>query len=264
MAVYRQVHVSFWQDPDILEYTPEEKYFYLYLMTNSKTTQCGIYEIPKKIMELETGYNRETIEKLLNRFIEYGKILYDSQTKEIMIVNWIKYNWSKSEKVVSCIRKELAEVKSSKLLEKFKEVVIQYGYSMDTLPIEWGEEKEKEKEKEEKEEKELIPYADIVDYLNEKAGTQYRHTSKKTRDLIKARHNEGFSLVDFKTVIDKKTASWLNSDMAKYLRPETLFGTKFEGYLNEIPSAPRTDKSHRIKVGETKPGKGKYEDFYLS
>ncbi|EZP77589.1 primosome, DnaD subunit [Parageobacillus genomosp. 1] len=79
-----------------------------------------------------------------------------------------------------------------------------------------------------------IPYREIVDYLNKKAGTSYRHTSKKTQQLIRARWNEGFRLDDFKTVIDKKVAEWLNDPkMNKYLRPETLFGTKFESYLNQ-------------------------------
>ena len=78
-----------------------------------------------------------------------------------------------------------------------------------------------------------IPYRDIVSYLNEKAGTNYQPTTKKTQSLIQARHNENFTLDNFKTVIDIKTAEWLNTDMQKYLRPETLFGTKFESYLNQ-------------------------------
>ena len=78
-----------------------------------------------------------------------------------------------------------------------------------------------------------IIYKDTVDYLNTKAGTQYKHSSKKTRSLIDARIKAGFQFKDFKTVIDNKTKEWLNTDMAKYLRPETLFGTKFESYLNQ-------------------------------
>lgn len=111
MAVYRQIHVSFWQDAFVLELTPEEKYFYLYLMTNSKTTQCGVYEIPLKVMELETGYNRETVEKLLNRFIEYKKVDYNNFTHEICIKNWLKYNNSKSPSITACIAKEMALIK---------------------------------------------------------------------------------------------------------------------------------------------------------
>jgi uncharacterized phage protein (TIGR02220 family) len=77
-----------------------------------------------------------------------------------------------------------------------------------------------------------IPFAEIVDYLNQKVGSSYRYTAKKTRDLIKARVNDGFGLDDFKRVIDNMAARWLNDPkMNQYLRPETLFGTKFESYL---------------------------------
>lgn len=76
-------------------------------------------------------------------------------------------------------------------------------------------------------------YAEIVSYLNEKAGTKYRASAEKTKKLIHARLSEGFGLDDFKTVIDNKCADWLGTDYAKFLRPETLFSPKFEGYLNQ-------------------------------
>lgn len=75
-------------------------------------------------------------------------------------------------------------------------------------------------------------YKQIIDYLNEKAGTAYRSTSKATQSHINARLSEGFDVEHFKIVIDKKCAEWMGSDMQTYLRPETLFGTKFEAYLN--------------------------------
>lgn len=74
---------------------------------------------------------------------------------------------------------------------------------------------------------------EIVDHLNQRAGTHYKATTANTRKLIKARLNEGFTVDDIKLVIDKKCAEWLNNPaMVAYLRPETLFGNKFEGYLN--------------------------------
>jgi uncharacterized phage protein (TIGR02220 family) len=74
----------------------------------------------------------------------------------------------------------------------------------------------------------------IISHLNDRAGTRYKCSTRKTRSLISARLNEGFSLDDFISVIDKKCCDWGNdAKMSKYLRPETLFGTKFEGYLNE-------------------------------
>lgn len=87
-----------------------------------------------------------------------------------------------------------------------------------------------------------IPYAEIVATLNEAAGTSYRPTSKKTRQLIHARWAEGFRLPDFEAVIATMSAAWLNDPkMGAYLRPETLFGTKFESYLNR----PRPRKGAR-------------------
>lgn len=75
-------------------------------------------------------------------------------------------------------------------------------------------------------------YETIVSYLNEKAGTKYKATTAKTKSAIKARLADGFTLDDFKVVIDKKCAEWIGTEWEKFLRPETLFGTKFEGYLN--------------------------------
>lgn len=78
------------------------------------------------------------------------------------------------------------------------------------------------------------PYQEILNYFNQQAGTSYRASSKATQHLINARTNEGFTVDDFKKVIDIKVANWKDDPkMSKYLRPATLFGTKFESYLNE-------------------------------
>lgn len=84
------------------------------------------------------------------------------------------------------------------------------------------------------------PYKEIVDYLNLKAGTSYRSTSKDTRKHIKARIDEGYSFDDFKVVIDKKVKEWGNppekgeKDMRTFIRPATLFSTNFEQYRGQI------------------------------
>ena len=78
------------------------------------------------------------------------------------------------------------------------------------------------------------PYKEIIDYLNEKTGRKYKHKAKINQRVIKARMNEGYTIEDFKAVIDKKTAEWNDDEkMKEYLRPETLFSTKFDRYLNE-------------------------------
>lgn len=81
----------------------------------------------------------------------------------------------------------------------------------------------------------LDVYKNVIDYLNLKTNNNYKYTTKKTQTLIHARCEEGFSIDDFKTVIDNKAGDWMGTDWEKYLRPETLFGTKFEGYLNQKP-----------------------------
>ena len=91
--------------------------------------------------------------------------------------------------------------------------------------------KDKEKEKDKEREKEI--YKEIVSYLNQKTGKNFKATTEKTTSAIHARLAEGFTPDDFRVVIDKKTADWLGDEkMAEYLRPETLFGTKFESYRN--------------------------------
>ena len=87
------------------------------------------------------------------------------------------------------------------------------------------------------------PYKEIISYLNEKSGNAYHHTTKKYRGFIHARYAEGFTLDDFKKVIDFKTQEWLhNSKMEKYLRPETLFSGNFDKYLNAAKKANKNSK----------------------
>jgi hypothetical protein len=197
VAVFRKINTSFWQDPLVLDLTPEEKYFYLYLMTNTKTNQCGIYEIPKKVMEMETGYNRETVDKLINRFVDYGKIIHSQDTNEIMIVNWIKYNGSTSPKVISRVESELKEIKNKDLVKKYLELCSEYNYHIDTVSllypysIDTQSQKEEEEEKEEEREKETKPIKTKYGEFQKVKLTEEEHSKLisrlgeiKTRDLI--------------------------------------------------------------------------------
>lgn len=105
------------------------------------------------------------------------------------------------------------------------------------------EEKRREEIRQE-ENKYIYPFSEIVNYLNLKANTKYKSSSSKTKDLIKARFNDGFNFEDFKIVIDKKTTEWLkDKKMSAYLRPETLFSNKFEGYLNQVVAKSTLDLS---------------------
>ncbi|MGN7113024.1 conserved phage C-terminal domain-containing protein [Staphylococcus ureilyticus] len=87
----------------------------------------------------------------------------------------------------------------------------------------------------------FIPYKEIIDYLNSKTGKRFSHKSNANQKLIKARINEGYTKDDFFNVIDTKTNEWINvEDMKQYLQPTTLFGNKFDKYLNQ--EIPKTTK----------------------
>lgn len=92
-------------------------------------------------------------------------------------------------------------------------------------------------------------YGEVVDYLNLRAGTRYRSTSEDTRKHIRARIDDGYSLDDFKAVIDCKVAEWKGTEWEKFLRPSTLFGSKFESYLNqkEEPKGKKTAFSNFLE-----------------
>ncbi|MDO0970908.1 conserved phage C-terminal domain-containing protein [Staphylococcus haemolyticus] len=95
------------------------------------------------------------------------------------------------------------------------------------------------------------PYKDVINYLNQQTGKHYKSTTKKNQTVIRARTDEGFTLDDFKQVINKKVDEWKGTDMEKYLRPETLFGTKFEGYLNQETQPSGMDQLNRMKYDES-------------
>jgi hypothetical protein len=121
---YRKIHDDFWTDPDIEELTPEQKFFYIYLITNPNVNQIGLYEFSIKRACFETGYNKDTIEKLLEMFESMGKIKRSAKTREILVVKFYHHNKSNSPKVQTHVDKLLTEVKDRSL--------IQYVYSMDT------------------------------------------------------------------------------------------------------------------------------------
>ena len=117
MATYRKLHTTFWTDPFVESLTQEQKLFYLYLITNTKTKQSGIYEITKRYMAFETGFSIKEITELITHFVNDGKILYSEITNEIAIVNWVKHNFSFSHSVLKCIETDLYEVKDKQLIK---------------------------------------------------------------------------------------------------------------------------------------------------
>ena len=201
MAIYRSIHTSFWSDLFVTELTPEQKFFFIYLLTNEKTRQCGIYEIGKRQISFDTGYNIDTINKLISFFQESGKIKFSETTSEIAIFNWAKYNSSNSPKVEACIAKELKTVKNK--------VLIEYVYGIDTRSQEKEVKKEKEKEVktstiEKKIDGEEFFENDIIEVLEENEDETFSQTEtslKKEKDS--AQKEKSFEHAEFIEVYDK-------------------------------------------------------------
>lgn len=121
---FRLVYTEFWQDPKVMEeMTPEDKYFYLYLLTNPCTNMIGVYRIVKKQMAFDLGYSIESINSLMDRFINYHKLIkYNENTKELCIVHYGKYNLNRGGKpMLDCIKKDLSKINDISLI---KEIVV--------------------------------------------------------------------------------------------------------------------------------------------
>ena len=244
MGIKRIVDTQFWNDDKVIDYfSPEDKLFMLYLMTNPHTTQLGIYSINEKVMAFELGYSNDTISVLLDRFENKYKIIkYSKATKEIAIKNFLKYSIVKGGKPVEdLLKKEINQVKDKSLISFVYENLINYSSLNESVKNILNNYNENEIHNDNDNDNDNdVSYHDsyhdtckeVINHLNLRTGQHYKYNTDKTQKLIKARLNEKFTLNDFKTVIDKMCVEWMNTDMQKYLRPETLFGTKFESYLN--------------------------------
>lgn len=148
MGVYRQIQTSIWQDPFFFSLTPRDKLFFLYLISNSHTTQCGIFEHSTAMIAMDLAYSERIVKEQVQWFIDQGKLKYDPLTHEFLVVSWLTYHDSNSPSVQTRVQSELTQVKSAALMSFWT----QCAHSVDTLsPKE--KEKENEKEKEERKEK---------------------------------------------------------------------------------------------------------------
>lgn len=119
MASYRNISMEFWTDSKVVDdFTPEDRYIYLYCMTNPHTNLCGCYEVSIKQIANETGYNNDSVERLLKRLDHaHNVIRYSAQTKELLLLNWCRYNWSASEKLNKPLLGEIRKVKNDQFRE---------------------------------------------------------------------------------------------------------------------------------------------------
>ena len=118
MGKKRIVCTDFWSDDKVMDiFSPEDKLFFLYLMTNPHTTQLGIYHINKKMMAFELGYSMESVGILIDRFQEYDLIRYSPGTSEVAIKNYLRHSIVKGGKPVEdLLEREIKQVKNKSLL----------------------------------------------------------------------------------------------------------------------------------------------------
>ena len=274
---------SFWTDPKMIDkLTAQERFFYLYLMTTSQSNMVGCFEISTRITCSHTGFNEEEVRTLLARLVEYDVIRYSPNTHEVLILHYAKHNWTKSSKFLSAAYKVTRGIKDFGFKQYVSHKLIEYGFEkenfeyeiveIDTTASNFGygiqntevevvnnintlnlldtDNQDNTSNYTVEVYKEPDPYKadteEIVAYLNEKTGANYRPGTEETKRLIRARLKEGNTVEDFKKVIDIKTAEWLGTEQEKYLRPITLFSpSKFESYLNQKKKKSNPDGGDR-------------------
>ena len=210
----------------------------LYFHLSMRADDDGFINNPKKIMRM-IGASQDDYGLLIAK-----KFIIHLPNGICVIKHWKIHNYIQKDRYKETVYKE------EKSLLKLKDNGV---YSLDTECIDNVSSMDTQvrlgKDRLELGNKDIVeqssveyPYKAVIDYLNIKAGTAFKDKSKDSRKHIKARFDEGFTLEDFKTVIDKKVNEWSgDSIMAQYLRPSTLFGTKFEGYLNQKTVKKKND-----------------------
>ena len=111
MASYTKIYKTFWTDAKVDEFTADDKYLYLYLLTNPRVSLCGCYEINIKHMAYETLLSTDKVQKSIERLSKSNVVKYCKETKELLIVNWHRFNWTSSPRLIGGVRKEIETVK---------------------------------------------------------------------------------------------------------------------------------------------------------
>lgn len=258
MAIFRKIHVTFWSDAYVSDLKEKEKLFYLYLLTNERTTQIGCYEITKKQISYDLGYSIDTVSILLNKFQKDGKIRYNERTCEVAIKNWLKYNENTSIKVKVLTDKQLSIIKDKTL--------IQYLYSMDTVSIhnpqeEEEQEEEKEETKEQEQSKELTTVSDF-EILEPFPFDDFwsLYDKKQSRDKCESKYNR-LSTAEKEKIFETLPLYIASTPDKKFRKnPETYLNNKSWNDEVIIPNA--TTKPSYIEHMASLMSDTSLEDYY--
>jgi hypothetical protein len=228
-------------------------YFHLLLRADDD----GFIQSPKSIMRI-TGCKEDDLKLLIAKRFVIG-----FETGVIVIRHWRIHNYVQSDRYS---KSELPEAKQVELKNKVYEVVeppmntdntcmdtkcIQNVYNLDTQ-IRIDKIREEENRIEtichvSHDDEAQKPHVEIIEYLNLKTGSKFKPSTKPYVQAIQARLKEGYSIDDFKTVINKKCAEWIGTKMEKYLTPKTLFApSHFDQYLNANVKPEMNDTERRV------------------
>lgn len=241
MGIKRIVDTSFWTDGKVDEFSPEDKYFMLYLLTNPFSTQLGIYEISIKQVAFQLGYSMDAVKVLIDRFeSKYKVIIYSKETGEIAIKNFLRHSIVKGGAPVrDCLIKELKQVKNRDLIaqvfahikdreglnETVRKIIDEYEEKNGSLSYSNKKENDNENENDnevsypdsstirerivnESSKTVAIDYQQIADLYNSICVSfpSVKTLSEARKKAIKARLNT-YSIEDFKTMFEKAEAS---------------------------------------------------------
>lgn len=211
---------NFWVDLRFL--TNDEKLMYVYLMQNRFNNICGCYHIMKSNIASDLVMSANYVSLLLKQLHDKHIISYDNISNEILIIDMYKYvtfNDSNNGKVEE-ILKRISN-------ENYRKYVKSIYIDMEIIPVDNTKSKRCNSA--------ISNLAkQVIDYLNEKCNTNYKSYANYVQKHIAARMSDGnVDFEDYKHVIDIKYSQWKGTNYEKYLRPQTLFGTKFDSYLNE-------------------------------
>lgn len=218
-----------------LEMPSSSQMLYFHLSMNADDD--GFVSNPRKIQRMCGASNDDYSLLIMKRFI----LVFESGV--IVIKHWRMHNYIQSDRYKPT---DYIDEKKMLGLKKNKSYTLDES-QMDSRCIPAIEDNDSGSIEDKKKQEEIESIKEIIDYLNMRTGTRYRYQAQNTQKHIRARLNEHFTVDDFKTVIDKKYAEWNGTNMSKFLRPETLFGTKFESYLNQSTS---TANSANGKISE--------------
>ena len=268
MAIYRNIQMSFWTDPKVADdFTPEDRYFYLYLFTNPHTNLCGCYEISKRQMASETGYSQDTIERLIERFSIVHKVMqYCKETKEILLFNWHKYNWTKSDKFLKPLISEINNVKNdvfkrflTDLVEKKDTVSIPYAYGMDTTDTDIYSNNIPINTKDTNQTK-YIPDSNLNTLLTEKPySEEFKHSIGEWLQY-KSEKRQTYKPMGFKQFLGA-----IDNNLKKYSEKQITnlmhlcMERNYQGLIWELMK--EVVKANDGNNGKTQTGEGIYDDF---